>query len=67
MENETYKKVVVLIPKSSIALLKELVDLKMYPSVSEAIRIAIRDLILSEHPKYKHRKVDNDGEKNKKR
>ena len=32
--------------------LKDLVDMGLYPTRSKAIRIAIRDLIVSEHPKY---------------
>ena len=37
--------------------LKDLVDMCLYPTRAKAIRIAIRDLIVSEHPKYRGKQI----------
>ena len=43
----------ILVPERLLKELDDLVELKLYPTRSEAIRMAIRDLIINEHPKYK--------------
>jgi len=48
MESSNMKLITVNIPKSYLEDLEELVKLGMYSSRSEAIRIAVRDLIWDE-------------------
>lgn len=40
------------IPERDLEMLNDLVKMKKYPSRSEAIRMAIKDLLHSEHPIY---------------
>lgn len=45
------------IPEKIDELLEELVKMGHYPNKSEAIRTAIRDLVVSEHPAFKKQKA----------
>ena len=47
----------ILVPERLLKELDDLVELKLYPTRSEAIRMAIRDLIINEHPKYKSKRL----------
>ena len=42
------KSILLYLPEPYLQALKDLVEAKMYPSVSEAIRMAIRDLLSQE-------------------
>lgn len=50
---KTLREITLLIPEPWLELIDDLVKMKKYPHRSEAIRMAIRDLIYTEHPKFK--------------
>lgn len=49
VREKSMKQIHVYVPEDDIAKLKELVKLKLYPHMSEAVRLAIHDLVRSEY------------------
>jgi len=48
------KTILLYVPERDLELLNDLVKMKKYPTRSEAIRMAIKDLLWEEHPAYEN-------------
>lgn len=53
------KRIMIHVTERDLEMLNDLVKMKKYPSRAEAIRLAIKDLLYSEHPIYTTKQIDN--------
>jgi len=56
-EKKEMKVITIHVPKPYLKALRDLVEMGLYPTRAEAIRLAIRDLIVNEHPKYRRKRL----------